>query len=105
MTLLFAGCVGNLYDRAISIIPYLKDGRPGVVDMISFEPLNAISRLISGNDFPTFNLADAFLVVGIILWAIYLIFFTDSNGKRKEKKNKNQATEVSNDANEETVSE
>lgn len=105
MTLLFAGCVGNLYDRAISVIPYLKDGRPGVVDMISFEPLNAISRLISGNNFPTFNLADAFLVIGIILWAIYLIFFTDSNGKRKEKKNKKQIDEASNDVNEEMVSE
>ena len=94
-----------VYNTLISVIPYLKDGRPGVVDMISFEPLNAISRWISGNNFPTFNLADAFLVIGIILWAIYLIFFTDSNGKRKEKKNKKQVENVSNDVKEETVSE
>lgn len=110
MTLLFAGCVGNLYDRAVSVIPYLKDGRPGVVDMISFEPLNAISRLISGNNFPTFNLADAFLVIGVILWAIYVLFFTDSNGNRKMRKNKKQKDEKNEDTscevnNEEMVSE
>lgn len=104
MTLLFAGCVGNLFDRAISIIPYLKDGRPGVVDMISLEPLNAICKWISGSSFPTFNLADAFLVVGVILWAIYLIFFTDSDGKKKEKKNKKKLANMTSE-NEETVSE
>lgn len=83
MTMTFAGCLGNLFDRAISIIPGLSKGRPGVVDMISFEPLNAISRLISGNDFPIFNLADAFLVCGILIYAVDLIFFVD----RRKKKN------------------
>ena len=74
LTLAFAGCFGNLIDRFICITP-LKEYRGGVVDMISFGPLNSISQLISHSDFPIFNLADAFLVVGLILYAIYLLFF------------------------------
>ena len=56
--------------------------------MISFGPLNSLSQLISHTDFPTFNLADAFLVVGLILLAIYLLFFEgkDKNEKTSRKK-------------------
>lgn len=84
VTMALAGCLGNLFDRAITISP-LWQGRDGVVDMISFEPLNAISRLLSGNDFPTFNLADLFLVVGLILFAVDLIFFAEKREKREVK--------------------
>lgn len=82
LTLAFAGCFGNLIDRFICITP-LKSARPGVVDMISFGPLNSISNLLFKHDFPVFNLADAFLVVGLILLAIYLLFF---EGKTKNEK-------------------
>lgn len=87
LTLAFAGCFGNLIDRFICITP-LKEARGGVVDMISFGPLNSLSQLISHTDFPTFNLADAFLVVGLILLAIYLLFFEgkDKNEKTSRKK-------------------
>ncbi len=87
MTLAFAGCVGNLIDRFICITP-LKEYRGGVVDMISFGPLNSLSQLFTKSDFPIFNLADAFLVVGLILLAIYLLFFEgkDKDGKTSRKK-------------------
>lgn len=84
LTMTFAGCVGNLFDRLISVIPSLSEGRVGVVDMISFEPLNYISRLFTGNDFPIFNLADAFLVCGLIMYSIDFIFFVDKRKKKYE---------------------
>lgn len=87
ITMTFAGCLGNLFDRAISVIPATQEARPGVVDMISFEPLNYISKLLTGNQFPTFNLADAFLVVGLILYAIDLLFFADKRKKKYEEAN------------------
>lgn len=87
VTLAFAGCVGNLIDRLISIIPPLAEGREGVVDMISLEPLNAISRLFSGSDFPVFNLADSFLVAGVILIAIDMLFFEEKRKQNNEISN------------------
>jgi signal peptidase II len=82
ITMAFAGCVGNLIDRLISITP-LSEGSPGVVDMISFEPLNWISQAISGYDFPTFNIADICLVVGMILIAIDVLIIDTIKGKNK----------------------
>ena len=87
ITMAFAGCVGNLIDRVICITP-LKEYRAGVVDMISFGPLNSISNLLFKSNFPIFNLADAFLVIGLILYIIYLLFFEgkNKNGKANNKK-------------------
>ena len=87
LTMTLAGCVGNLFDRLVSVIPSLSSGRQGVVDMISFEPLNWISRLVTGNSFPTFNLADLFLVVGLIIFAINYIFFQDKKDKNEKTNN------------------
>lgn len=87
VTMAFAGCVGNLIDRFMSVIPSLAKIRPGVVDMISFEPLNALSRLFTGYDFPVFNVADAFLVVGVILISIDIIFFEEKRNKENENSN------------------
>ncbi len=82
VTMAFAGCVGNMIDRIISITP-LKDARPGVIDMISFEPLNWISQKLSGYDFPVFNIADICLVVGVILIAVDVIILDSIRGKKK----------------------
>ncbi len=76
---ILGGCVGNLFDRFMTSI----NVRNGVIDMIDFAPFNAVSRLLSKENFPTFNVADFFLVTGVILLVIDILFFMD---KRKEKK-------------------
>lgn len=55
LTLLIGGAIGNMIDRIF---------KGYVVDFLDF-------RLI---DFPIFNVADCFVVVGAILLCIYLIF-------------------------------
>ena len=60
------GAIGNLIDRIFL---------GGVRDFIIFD---------FWKDFPTFNLADSFIVVGVIILAIYIIFF--SNEKKESKK-------------------
>lgn len=60
------GAIGNLVDRIFL---------GGVRDFIIFD---------FWKDFPTFNVADSFIVVGVILLAIYIIFF--SNEKKESKK-------------------
>lgn len=78
-TLMLAGTFGNFIDRAMaSIIPNV---RPGVVDMIIFEPLDNLWRLITGSSFPIFNVADVALVFGVIMLAVYILFF---EGKEKK---------------------
>lgn len=58
LTLLIGGALGNFLDRLI---------KGYVVDFLDF-------RLI---DFPIFNAADCFVVVGAVLLAVYLIFMED----------------------------
>lgn len=64
LSLLAGGAVGNMIDRIV--YGY-------VVDFFDF-------RLI---DFPVFNVADIFIVIGTGLLAIYFIFF---DGKKEEKR-------------------
>ena len=70
LTFILGGTVGNMIDRFLS--------SNGVVDFIDFGFM----------DFPTFNIADSFLVVGTILLAVYIIFFQE-----KEAKKQNQSSE------------
>ena len=65
LALLIAGGIGNLIDRI-----RLKE----VVDYISFEPI----------EFPIFNFADICVVIGVILLAVYFIFFDKSSKKGSE---------------------
>lgn len=65
LAMLIAGGIGNLIDRI-----RLKE----VVDYISFEPI----------DFPIFNFADICVVIGVILLAVYFIFFDKSTKKKPE---------------------
>ena len=57
LTLLLAGAVGNLIDRAFHAGGF-------VVDYIYFEPIN----------FPIFNLADICVCIGTFLLAFYILF-------------------------------
>lgn len=86
LTMITAGCVGNLFDRIIMNINSLNttDGRPGVVDMIDFEFLDIIFDKLFGSSFAVCNVADVYLVIGLILLAIDLLFFADRRKKKYE---------------------
>ena len=64
LSLIIAGGVGNLIDRV-----RIKE----VVDYILFEPV----------DFPIFNFADICVVIGAILFCVYIIFI---EGKIKKSR-------------------
>ena len=65
-TLIIAGGIGNMIDRIF---------RGYVVDMFDLEFM----------DYPIFNLADIFVVVGVILGAVYYLWFYDKYDKRSGK--------------------
>lgn len=75
ITLMLAGTYGNLIDRFISVV-YPK-GRPGVVDMIIFQPLDSLWQMMTKSSFPIWNIADACLVIGIVVLAIDILFFQE----------------------------
>ena len=87
LTLALAGCFSNLIDRTITVIPSLNEARPGVVDMIVLIPLDNLWKALFNSHFPVFNVADAFLVVGLLLFAIDEIFLKE---KRQNGKDKNR---------------
>ena len=83
VTMALAGCVGNLYDRMITVFGWRK----GVVDMIVFKPFDWIcEKLHLGTTI--FNLADTFLVIGVIIFAIDFCFFAERKKKKYDIKNK-----------------
>ncbi|MEE3431246.1 MAG: signal peptidase II [Candidatus Enteromonas sp.] len=91
LALLAAGAVGNLIDRTF----YFKGivGFDGVIDFIQFYLGGGPSKPQNGgipfNPFPTFNMADSYLVIGIILFIVYLIL--DSINEAKEKKKEEES--------------
>ena len=82
-TLLLAGTYGNMIDRFLTVFKV----RDGVVDMIIFKPLDYLWDLISGSRFPIFNVADVFLVIGVILLAIDILFLEERRSKKYGKAN------------------
>lgn len=64
--LVLGGGVGNMIDRLF---------RGYVVDMFDLEFM----------DYPIFNLADIFVVVGVILGAVYYLWFYDKHDKPKKE--------------------
>lgn len=67
---LFAGCLGNLYDRIV--FGYVRD-------FIQFDFWKA---------FPVFNFADVALCFGVVMFLIYLIIYFVKNNKEKKNKEK-----------------
>ena len=65
LALLIGGGIGNLIDR-------IRLGE--VVDYIRFEPIN----------FPVFNFADICVVFGVIMLAVYFLFFDKSQKKKSD---------------------
>lgn len=68
---LFAGCLGNLYDRIV--FGYVRD----------------FIQFAFWQDFPVFNFADVSLCVGVLMFVIYLILYFVKNRKAKIKIEKN----------------
>jgi signal peptidase II len=69
VTLLIAGAIGNFIDRLLF---------QEVIDFIDF--------IIFGYDFPIFNFADIFLVVGVIMFGADVLLEDILNGKHKSNK-------------------
>ena len=88
---LFAGCLGNLYDRIV--FGYVRD----------------FIQFAFWQSFPIFNFADVFLTFGVIMFIIYLLIplfkkekqIADPNGKivieKMDNKDKNEDAEIKND--------
>lgn len=107
--LLLAGAVGNLIDRAFYWSPIV--GFDGVIDFIQFYlgggPKSPASWV---NPFATFNMADAYLSIGIVALLIYLIVDMIKNGDKSYTKDprlnkKPQSIEQNNADGEKTTSE
>ncbi len=84
--IILAGCIGNLIDRAFYNSSYLggSGNTRGVIDWIAFH--------FGNYEFPTFNWADACLVVGVIMLIIWLfVWDAKENKKEKEEKTKSEA--------------
>jgi len=62
LSMILGGAIGNLIDR-------IKQGY--VVDMFHFTLI----------DFPVFNVADSFIVIGTILLGYYILFMAEKEGK------------------------
>ena len=84
LTLALAGCVGNLIDRFFTSIGLQQ----GVIDMITWTWWDWLCERFGGSA-NVFNLADFFLIFGVILFIVDYIFFRDRKLKKYEiKKNK-----------------
>ena len=75
--LVLGGGVGNMIDRVC---------RGYVVDMFDLEFM----------DYPIFNLADIFVVVGVILGAVYYLWFYDKCDKREKEPKDDPGTDSHN---------
>ena len=81
--MLLAGTFGNMIDRFLTVFGMRK----GVVDMIILNPLDELWSFIFNSSFPIFNVADVFLVVGVVLLAFDILFLEEKRNKKYGKAN------------------
>jgi signal peptidase II len=67
ISLMIGGTIGNLIDRVF---------RGYVIDFLDFD--------IFGYSYPTFNVADMALVIGVIMFAIDILFLETRRNKRND---------------------
>jgi signal peptidase II len=88
-SLMIAGCFGNLIDR-IGYWGQLGNYKEGVIDFIMFD---------FWKDFPIFNLADSYLVIGIAVIIVgYLVYWIKSQKAGKAEKKESAGTSSEDDA-------
>lgn len=73
VSLMLAGTYGNLIDRLMTV----AKARDGVIDFMGF--------YIGNYPFPIWNLADACLVVGVILLAVQILILDPIKEKKEQK--------------------
>ena len=65
---------GNIPLTTVMLLGTPKDNMKYVVDMLDISPLF---------EYPIFNLADCFVVVGAVLGAVYYLWFYDKYDKKE----------------------
>ena len=85
MGLISGGIVGNLYDRlGLHQLRWLDDGWH-VADTPVYAVRDWLLVMIGSYHWPNFNLADSYLVAGVILLGIYVFFFVEQPKEQKPK--------------------
>ena len=78
--LIIGGAIGNLYDRIAFCM---------VRDFIRIVYFGLNIPLLCGTGFAIFNLADAFLVIGVFMFIFYVLFLETKDSKRVELEGEN----------------
>lgn len=87
MALISGGIVGNLYDRlGLHQLRWLDDGYH-VAETPVYAVRDWLLVMIGSYHWPNFNLADSYLVAGVILLGIYIFFFVEQPKKDDDKSN------------------
>jgi signal peptidase II len=68
LAMVLAGSLGNAYDRLFSYVLFPGENRPRIGQVRDF-----IDAYINGRHWPTFNVADILLVVGVIVIILYML--------------------------------
>ena len=85
MGLISGGIIGNLYDRlGLHQLRWLEDGYH-TVDTPVYAVRDWLLVMIGSYHWPNFNLADSYLVAGVILFGIYIFFFVEQPKKDTDK--------------------
>lgn len=70
LVVIASGAIGNLIDRVATV----RGDLLGVIDFLRFGEAIDIYKMIFGNGFPTFNVADSFITCGAISLFLSILF-------------------------------